>query len=330
MKTGLKLLKWTSMGLGVLIVLFVAYVYARANRTYDAPYLEITASSDSTVIARGRHLVFGPAHCTDWHTPENEKDLVRAGQEASLSGGVDFETPVGTIYTPNITPDSETGIGLFTDAEIARTLRYGVKRNGFALMDFMSLYDLSDQDLTAIISYLRSSEPIHNVRPPHDWNFMGNAVRAFGMIKPMGDGDVPPAAPEDSTAAYGGYLARSVANCRGCHTRRDQMTGEYIGDEFAGQLIVDVEDDEGNIKYLVTPNLTPDAESGRIANWTTQMFIARFRAGELIPETIMPWGPYSRMTDLELTAIYKFLQSLSPVKAEIVIPVGLVDEVPRI
>ena len=60
------------------------------------------------------------------------------------------------------------------------------------------------------------------------------------------------------------------------------------------------------------------------------MFIARFRAGELIPETIMPWGPYSRMTDLELTAIYKFLQSLSPVKAEIVIPVGLVDEVPRI
>lgn len=324
MKKFLKILKWTGIGILIVIVGFVIFVYARANRTFEAPYPEIAASSDSSLIARGEYLVYGPAHCAYCHAPISEFQRLNAGEKVSMLGGMDFVLPLGIVYAPNITSDKETGIGSYTDQEIARALRYGVKRNGKALIDFMPFYDLSDRDLTAIISYLRTTTPVNNKRPEHEWNFMGKAVLAFGMIKPMGDGIVPPSPEPDSTAAYGKYLAESVANCRGCHTNRDMMTGAYIGTDYAGQSKFEVFDDQGRIingKHLVTPNLTPDPETGRMALWPKEVFINRLRAGAAIPGTPMPWGPYSRMTDMELTAIYKFLQSLQPVKAAT--PIGI-------
>ena len=109
------------------------------------------------------------------------------------------------------------GIGKFSDKEIARTLRHGVGTDGRAVLDFMPFYDISDEDLTAIISYLRSTKPVKNEVPKHEFNFIGKAVKAF-LIKPMGDGDAPARVTPDTTAAYGKYLSASVANCRGCHT----------------------------------------------------------------------------------------------------------------
>jgi mono/diheme cytochrome c family protein len=326
MKKFLKILKWIGICLLVLIVGLVTFVYLRSNRTFDAPYPEITASLDSSLIARGAHLVNGPAHCAFCHAPISEFARLNAGEKVPMSGGFSFVMPPGTVYSPNITTDVETGIGGFTDAEIARTLRYGVKRNGQALIDFMPFYDLSDRDLTAIISYLRTTSPVKIKHPENEWNFLGKAVLAFGLIKPMGDAIVPEAPAPDSTAAYGKYLAESVANCRGCHTNRDMMSGAYIGAEYAGQTKFEVLDDQGSIlkgKHLVTPNLTPDPETGRMTLWDQEFFINRFRSGVTIPGTPMPWGPYSRMTDLELKALFKYLHSLEPVYAQS--PVGIQD-----
>lgn len=324
MKAFLKVLKWLGIVLVVLIIGLVVFVKAKANQTYDAPYPAISASADSALIARGKYLVYGPAHCAHCHAPITEHVRIEAGEEVALSGGYSFVLPIGTLNSPNITSDVETGIGGFTDEELARAMRYGVKRNGEALLDLMPFYDLSETDLTAIISYLRTTEPVSIERPSNEWNFMGDAVRAFGLIKPMGDGDVPPAPPVDSTAAYGAYLAGSIANCKGCHTKRDLMTGGWIGPEYAGQMAFEVIDTEGNIipgQHLVTPNLTPDAETGRMAQWSQENFVARFRQGRTIEGSPMPWGPFSRMTDLELIALYKFFQSLEPVHAET--PVGV-------
>jgi mono/diheme cytochrome c family protein len=324
MKKFLKFLKWTGICILTLIIGFVVFVYARTNRTFDAPYPEITASTDSSLIARGEYLVYGPAHCAYCHAPISEYERLNAGKKVLMSGGFDFVLPVGVVHTPNITTDKETGIGAYTDQELARSLRFGVKRNGQALIDFMPFYDLSDRDLTAIISYLRTTAPVKNKRPEHKWNFMGKAVMALGMIKPMGDGTVPPAPEPDSTAAYGKYLAESVANCRGCHTNRDMMSGAYIGTDYAGQTKFEVIDDHGQIikgKHLVTPNITPDPETGRMAFWNQEVFTTRFRVGSVIPGTPMPWGPYSRMTDLELKAIFKYLHSLEPVHTAT--PVGI-------
>ena len=301
MKKLKKTIKWTGIIVLALIGGLAITVMARQNVKYEAPYPNIIASTDSAVIARGKHLVYSSAHCIDCHNKQNSDSLINLGQEVPLSGGVAFELPVGKIYTKNITPDKETGIGRYSDGEIARALRYGVHPNGTAVFDFMPFHNTSDEDLTAIISYLRAQKPVKNRVPDHELNAIGKAVNAF-MIKPVGPtGEVPKVVKPDTTAVYGKYLALSVAECSGCHTKRN-LAGEFTGASFAG----------GNeIDGFITPNLTPDS-SGKIFNWSKELFIERFRMGKLIPKSPMPWNSFKRMTDDELTAIYHFLRTLKP------------------
>ena len=330
MKKFLKVLKWIVLVVVIIIGVFIAYALLRSQETFDSPYPEITASTDSTLIAHGKYLVYGPAHCAYCHAPANEFKRVEAGEVVPLSGGFIFALPVGNVYVPNITSDKATGIGSFTDGELARTMRYGVKRNGHALLDFMPFYDLSDEDLTAIISYLRTEPPVNNPVPQNEWNFLGKIVHAFGMIKPSGDGNVPPSPEPDSTAEYGKYLAGSVANCRGCHTKRDLMTGDYIGTDYTGQMNFEVLDENGKIipgKHFVSPNLTPDQLTGRIYHWTQDVFIKRFQTGRVIEGSAMPWGAFSRMNEQDLAAIYKFLKTLKPVPSQT--PVGVKEGDPE-
>ena len=302
-----KILKWTGIVLLTLIVGVTIVVASRQNLKYDAPYPNIKASTDSGIIARGKHIVIGGGHCINCHTTVNADSLIDAGQHVALTGGYLFDLPLGKIYSKNITPDKETGIGKYTDAEIARALRYGVHPNGEPVYDFMPFHNMSDEDLTAIISYLRSQPPVKNKVPENELNIMGNIVKAF-MVKPVGPtGEVPVSVKQDTSADYGKYIAMSVAECNGCHTKRD-MTGAYIGAPFAGGN----EFTEQGV-YLVTPNLTTDSTS-RIFGWTQQDFIARFRLGKVIPQSPMPWNAFKRMSDDELKAIYNFLQTLPAAK----------------
>lgn len=302
----------------VILIVFVTgaitYALTSYEKTFDAPYPDIQASQDSAVIARGKYLALGPAHCADCHTPMSERAKVLAGEEVALSGGFNFVLPLGTLYAPNITSDPETGIGNLSDQEIARALRFGVRHDGQAMIDLMPFYDLGDDDLTAIISYLRTQPAVKNERPENTYTFLGKMVKTFAL-KPTGDAYVPPIPPIDSTEAYGKYLVNSVTNCRGCHTKRDLLTGAFIGPELAGGFPFEVFSNKGEIikgKHLVTPNLTPDQETGIMANWTQEQFIERFRTGVVIQGSPMPWGPFSRMSDLELKAIYKYLNSIPP------------------
>ena len=104
----------------MLIAGVTVVVMARQNSKYDAPYPNIHASADSAVIARGKHLIFSSAHCINCHSNHNPDSLVALGQDVPLSGGVLFDVGIAKIYSKNITPDKETGIGKYTDAEIAR------------------------------------------------------------------------------------------------------------------------------------------------------------------------------------------------------------------
>ena len=315
MKTLWKIIKFLLVIIIIAAVGIVTYALTSYEKKFDAPYPDITASTDSAVIARGKHLAMGPAHCADCHAPTSERARVLAGEEVPLSGGFDFIFPLGVLYAPNITSDQETGIGRLTDGEIARSLRYGIRHDGQAILDMMPFYDLSDEDLTAIISWLRTQLPIKNARPANEYNFMGKIVKTFAL-KPAGDGEVPPTPPADSTAVYGKYLVNSVANCRGCHTERDLMTGAFIGPELAGGFPFEVFGEKGEIipgKHLISPNITKDTDTGIIASWTEDQFIHRFRVGAVIQGSPMPWGPFTRMTDLELKAIYRYLNSQPPV-----------------
>ncbi|HWB28185.1 MAG TPA: c-type cytochrome [Chitinophagaceae bacterium] len=304
---------------GIILLILFAGLYItmilRQNRKFDAPYPAIKATTDTAVIARGKSLVYGPAHCADCHTPPQFKEEVAKGLVIPLSGGNVFDLPIGKIYTKNITP-AATGIGKMTDGEIARALRYGVAPDGHALFDIMPFHNTSDEDLTAIISYLRQLEPVENNVPENSLNFLGKAVNAF-LLKPVGPSEtVLVTVKRDTSAAYGKYLAASVANCRGCHTNRNLMTGAFIGQDYSGGFTLEEDTDSG--KYVfTTPNLTPDDSTGRLKGWTKQQFINRFRAGRIIPHSPMPWGPFSRMSDDELKAIYAFLQTVKPVHNEI-------------
>ncbi|MGB8190261.1 MAG: c-type cytochrome [Chitinophagaceae bacterium] len=306
-----KILKWTGIIIGSVLLLLSITVAMRQNLKYDAPYPAIKATTDTALIARGKYLVFGPAHCANCHGAPGSAEQVEKGMEVALSGGNKFELEIGDIFVRNITPDVETGIGRLSDGEIARELRYGVRADGTAVFPFMPFHNVSDEDLTAIISYLRSQKPVKHQVPDHTSNLLGSVVKSF-LLKPTGpEGEVPKIVKRDTSAAYGKYLSMSVANCYGCHTNRDLMTGAFIGEPFAGGMEMD--DESSKDHYFLTPNLTPDS-TGRMFGWTQDLFIKRFRKGKLYEGTHMPWGPFSRMSDDELKAIYNFLKTVKPVK----------------
>jgi hypothetical protein len=237
--------------------------------------------------------------------------MLALGQEPPLMGGRKFEFGLGNFYSRNITSDSATGIGKLTDAQIARTLYYGVLPDGKAVLDFMPFHNISESDMSSIISYLRTLKPIQNKVPENDYNMMGKLVKAF-MIKPVGpQGEIVKYVQPDTSASYGKYLVMSLGNCSGCHTGRN-MAGEPEGELLAGGNPME---DEG-LPPLTPPNLTPDSSS-RIFGWSQKNFIDRFRMGKLIKHSHMPWNTYKNMTDDELKAIYNFLHSVKPAKTHV-------------
>ena len=305
-------LLWTASGLALLVVAGTVAVLARENRTFPTPAVDLHASTDPAVIARGRYLVSGPGHCAECHGAPDQQAARAAGQEIPLSGGVEFVLPVGTFRVPNLTSDPETGLARRTDGDIARILRYGVRPDGRGMLPFMPFANLSDDDLTAIVSYLRSLPPVRHEVKPHDVNALGRIVKAF-VITPKGPtGPVLASMPQAETAAYGHYLAHNVANCVGCHTRIDMRTGEPAGPAFGGGMVI--ESMTAPDKKFVTPNLTPEPRWGWIASWPEEVFVARFRQGLVRQGSPMPWSAFRNMSDGDLRALYRYLRTVKPVE----------------
>lgn len=238
---------------------------------------------------------------------------VDKGMKMLLIGGFEESIPgFGTFRAPNLTPDNETGIGKLTDAEIARSIRHMVSSDGRILFPFMEYQEMSDEDLSAIISFLRSQEPVRNEIKPTEYGFLGKALIAFGLFKAKGPENTPPVSVKpDSTIAYGKYLAHDIGNCRSCHSKIDN-SGKQIGADFAGGFLF-VPNEWSQGYAFVSANITPHKTTGVLTNWTEENFVARFRTGRVYERTPMPWGCYSRMSEPDLKALFSYLQSLEPV-----------------
>ncbi len=316
MKIALRILKW----LGIVFILVVAGLLITASMTYDrkydAPYPDIHASSDSAVIARGKHLMLVNAHCGDCHYRPGDSLKVVNGEDFELAGGAfPFIFPGGVFYSKNISSDKETGIGNLSDGQIARALRYGVKHDGTVLIPAMEFQNISDEDLTAIISYMRTLPPISHKVPDNHFNLLGKAILAF-MIRPEKPIETPPAKmTPDTTVAYGKYLANFVCGCHGCHTERDQNTAAYIGKDFAGGPWRPVDGDPTRMIYAA--NLTPDEKTGVLHDWTYEKFKNRFQQGKFVKESPMPWSTFKKLNDTELHAIWKYLHTITPVQNDV-------------
>ena len=199
---------------------------------------------------------------------------------------------------PNLTPDQETGLGSWTDAEIARALREGVDKDGVSLvvMPAYNYHVLSDADVAAIIGYLRSLEPVHNEIPPFDANIVGKVMMATGAFGPSSVGQAitgPQTAPAPGTAEYGGYLV-SIGACKDCHAQN--LAGGPIPFAEAGAP--------------PAANLTP---AGELIGWSEADFITAMTTGVTPSGTLdesMPWKGYAGMTEEDLKAIFAYLETL--------------------
>jgi len=312
MKKLVKFLVVTAAVIAGLAVVLVAVVLVRADRTFDAPYPNVQASKDPKVIETGRYIAYGPGHCVGCHTNASQRKEVHDGGTPALVGGNIFHLPFGTVYTPNLTPDVETGIGKRTPQELARFIRYGVKHDNRAGLPFMDFHDMSDSDLTAIVSFLYSQKPVRHEVPKSTFNIVGKALLAF-VIEPRGpSGPILEESPAmEPTVERGKYVANNIAVCATCHTKRSMMDGSYLTAKFSGGM--EMSNDADETKKFVTPNLTPDPQTGRITSWSEEQFVGRFGVGMGQPGSHMPWKQYQRMSSTDLQAIYRYLKSLPPV-----------------
>ncbi|MGE0171882.1 MAG: cytochrome c [Oligoflexales bacterium] len=302
----IRILKTSSSVALCLVGLFIAVGFYRFHVTIDAPYPELNIISNAELVSRGEYLVHGPAHCSNCHGDPTMRTQLLAGEMVPLTGGEHIQLPIASLYPPNLTPHGQTGIGRLSDGQLLRAMRNGINSAGHPMMPFMPFEELADNDLAAIVAYLRSAKPIDHKVPEPEFNFLGKLIRGY-LIKPRGPSKTPSKSMSPTNSQeYGKYLAYKVANCHGCHTNRSLFTGEFTGKHFGGGLELPAIGDPS--RTVVSPDIRP---GGVIAGWTLEKFIGRFRdLSNNVPGTHMPWGSFSRMTDSDLEAIYRFLMSL--------------------
>ena len=287
-----KVFKWTGIVVGALVGLsavLVIVLYFMGNARLTKMYIiqpEVVAiATDPTAIERGKQWA-SSVGCTGCHA-EN------------LSGKPLIDDPtLGYIPAPNLTP-GEGGAGSeFNDADWVRALRYGVDPEGRALLVMPSgdYYYMSDQDLSDLIAYLKSLPPVDHDMGEMRLPFMTKvffAAGAFGA-EAMTAESINHTAPRPSvvqagaTVEYGLYLVQ-IAGCRSCH-----------GKELAGATGAN-----GAIGGAYGTNLTP---GGGFAAWSQETFITAMQTNQSRSKG-MPWGDFAGMTNDQLKAIFKYLQS---------------------
>jgi mono/diheme cytochrome c family protein len=312
----MKIVLRIALGLLVLVAGLALYIQLGYHKKFDeTPYPTTKATKDPEMIAHGKYLVYGPAHCANCHVDKGQEAEVEAGKELPLIGGFELNIGPGIFRARNLTSDKETGIGALSDGEIARTMRYNVNHQGEAIVPFMPFQQMSEYDMTCIISYLRTLPPVKHKVEPSEYNFLGKFVKTFIFKPSLPTEPIADRIDADTTPEYGKYLAHSVANCYGCHTDRNLKTGEFIGEPFGGGFVMSPSPETKGYGF-VTPNITID-ETGKLNGWTEQTFVARMKQGRVHAASPMPWGPFSRMNETDMKAVYRYLQTVTPVKKTI-------------
>jgi mono/diheme cytochrome c family protein len=260
-----------------------------------------TTAAAQTPLERGRYLMQGIVACGNCHT-QNTPQGPMPGME--LAGGTKFEEPFGIAYASNITPDPETGIGKWTDEQIITAIRDGKRPDGSIIGPPMpsALYrDVSDEDVRAIVAYLRSVKPVVNKVPKPEYKVP--LPPSYGP--PVTS--VPPV-PKTDRVKYGAYLAGPAGHCTECHSKPDARGVPDLKNELgAGGLSF-----TGPWGLSYAPNITPTG----LSKWTDADIKkaittgVRPDGGRLKPP--MAYGYYKNISDEDLNAIVAYLRTLPP------------------
>ncbi len=314
-----------AIGILLLIIIGVAigiaaYVKLALPNVGDAPDIKVQATPEN--LKRGEYLANHVMVCIDCHSARNWNEFSAPPIQGTFGKGGDvFDTRMGfpgTYYAANITP---AGIGDWTDGEIFRAITTGVRKNGkpiFPVMPHHNYGQLDEEDIKAVIAYVRSLPAIENKVPESEsdfpMNFIINTIPAKARLTHR--------PPISDSLAYGRYMV-TATSCGDCHTPFE--SGKYVDELYlAGGRVFELP-----AGTLLSANITPDPETG-IGNWTKEMFIQRFKsfgdssnAHQKIDfrkdyNSIMPWTMYAGMTDQDLGAIYAYLRTFKPIKNRVV------------
>src|SRR5262245_4040462 len=214
------------------------------------------------LVARGEALA-GGGYCAECHT-------TKGGQK--FAGGFAFATPFGVLYSTNITPDPETGIGTWSEAAFRRAMHEGVSRDGshlFPVFTYDHFTRLTDDDVRALYAYFMTRKPVHAPAQPSGMPFPFNIryLQAGWKLLFFRPGRFVPDAEKSAEWNRGAYLALGLSHCGACHTPRNLLGAERAGSAYGGAVI----------DNWVAPPLT--AANPAPAPWTHEELYEYLRTG---------------------------------------------------
>lgn len=298
--------------LGILLLLVVLALTAGLIYLYTAlpkkePPQQLTVEATPESLQRGEYLVHHVVVCTHCHSQRKVNVFATPGIPNTEGSGDLFikDKSLGELYSPNITPHA---IGNWTDGELIRAVTAGVNKDGdplFPIMPYKLYADLKEDDLHAVIAYIRSLKPLAHEAPKTKLKFPLNLIVRTIPGPPEKD-------PNVQTTA-GNYYAK-VAGCIDCHTPINDKGQPLPGMTLAGGQ---------DFVIVKSANITPDVETG-IGKWTKEDFLSAFKKWQdpamqqiVVPEdrnTVMPWISYSGMREEHLGAIYDYLRTVPPIR----------------
>jgi mono/diheme cytochrome c family protein len=262
-------------------------------------------------LERGKYLVTS-AHppCVLCHSPLDTTGGGLRVKEGMWMAGRNWEPDgVPFVTAPNLTPDPETGIGTWTDDQLARAIREGIGHDGrtlFPIMPYEKFRNMTDEDLASIVVYLRSLPPVRNPLPksnvPFPVKYLINSVP-----QPIAS---PVTADLSTQEKRGRYNVEVLGICGDCHTPRDDRGNLVPGMELAGGTPLPY----GDRKAVASANITP-AVNG-IPYYTEDLFIEAIRTGKVRSrqlDEMMPTHYFRTMTDQDLKDIFAYLKTVTPV-----------------
>ncbi|MBF5045645.1 cytochrome C [Aggregicoccus sp. 17bor-14] len=286
----------------------LAALLSISSRPVEAPLPPIVADRSAEGVARGAAIFH--ASCEGCH---------RGADSTRASGAHLVEVPafLGAFYSANVTSHPTAGIGRATDAQVARTIRYGVNRRD--ALTVMPAHAMGDADLAALLGFLRSEDPLFapdpTLQPPSRLSFVGRlifAVSTGGKAPALPAKGIPVPA-KANTVEYGHYLAHAVLDCADCHSPGfDPAKANGPKALTGGFEFVD-----SASKPVFSPNLTPDGATG-IGEWTLAHFSRALKDG-VKPDGSAIRGPMPRFRgfdDVEIAALFTYLRSLPKQQGE--------------
>lgn len=305
-------------GIGIFLILVVigasfAYVGFSDIPSYEIVKVNHQVISTPKSIERGEKLV--SMLCAGCHLDYETRKLI--GKKM-----MDAPTEFGTIYSQNITQDIEYGIGNWSDGELIYLLRTGIKKDGQYSPPYMAkLPNMADEDIDAIISFLRSNHsmvladgtPDYPSEPSLLTKLLSRvAFKPFPM--PTAKIELP-----DSTnqLELGKYLAVNL-ECFSCHSA-DFKTNDFLNPSLSVGYFAGGNKPLNNEGLVMnTPNLTPDEETG-IGNWSKSQFVKAVKYGQKEGETALqyPMQPYTQLSDYEAGAIYEYLKTIPAIQNKV-------------